>query len=302
MDNIVINETLSDDIKQQYSDTCAIKSQQIILNDFGIPVSEDQCVQYAIEHGWYSGNGTMPEDVGKILIDAGIPCSQRMDANVFDLARELADGHKVIVGVDSGELWNKGSLTGQIKEWFEDVFQGEAADHALIVAGVDLTDPKNPMVILTDPGTGESSAKYPLDQFMDAWSDSNCIMVSTNVATPEATSCFEQHGLTEGHIDSVAGVDYNTFVDFQDYSHCIDFSTQGAQLYDMFDNYYTLPNPVFNDVLMQYNLPVMDFQPVQPVMFDPVMLDYSMLNTPMYVDPFQFDYNGIANMDWLLDV
>ena len=35
-------------IQQEYADTCAIKSQQLILNDFGVPVSEDQLVQYSI--------------------------------------------------------------------------------------------------------------------------------------------------------------------------------------------------------------------------------------------------------------
>ena len=28
--------------QQTYPDTCAIKSQQLIMNDFGIPVTEDQ--------------------------------------------------------------------------------------------------------------------------------------------------------------------------------------------------------------------------------------------------------------------
>ena len=36
-------------IQQEYADTCAIKSQQLILNDFGVPVSEDQLVQYSIQ-------------------------------------------------------------------------------------------------------------------------------------------------------------------------------------------------------------------------------------------------------------
>ena len=61
-------------IQQEYADTCAIKSQQLILNDFGVPVSEDQLVQYSIEHGWYSGDGTGTQmgDVGKLLAEAGI--------------------------------------------------------------------------------------------------------------------------------------------------------------------------------------------------------------------------------------
>ena len=58
-----------DEFQQTYEDSCAIKSQQIILNEFGVPVTEDQCVQYSYEHGWYEGNGTGTsfEDIGKLL-------------------------------------------------------------------------------------------------------------------------------------------------------------------------------------------------------------------------------------------
>ena len=38
-------------IQQQYSDTCAIKSQQLILNDYGIDVTEDQLVQDSVDQG-----------------------------------------------------------------------------------------------------------------------------------------------------------------------------------------------------------------------------------------------------------
>ena len=87
-------------IQQEYADTCAIKSQQLILKDFGVPVSEDQLVQYSIEHGWYSGDGTGTQmgDVGKLLAEAGIPCTQTVNANVFDLANELAQGIRLLWG------------------------------------------------------------------------------------------------------------------------------------------------------------------------------------------------------------
>lgn len=88
--------------QQSYSDTCAIKSQQLILSDFGIPITEDQLVQYSMDQGWYTGDGsgTHLSDVGKLLADAGIPCTQSVDANIYDLVDELQQGHKVIVGVD----------------------------------------------------------------------------------------------------------------------------------------------------------------------------------------------------------
>ena len=269
--------------QQAYGDTCAIKSQQLILNDFGIPVTEDQCVQYSIEHGWYAndGSGTSTGDIGKLLCDAGVPCTQTDGANVYDLANQLAQGHKIIVTVDSGELWDNSIL-----DWLKDIFFGDTPDHALIVAGIDMTDPDNPMVIVTDPGNGHPAQPYPLDQFMDAWSDSNCFMVSTDIATPEATQSMVSNGLVDGHLNEVANVDYNTFTQFQDYSHQIDFASQGPQLYDMFQQFPTM-DMSFNDALFQFDLPP----------FDPT-LAMSMPATN-YIDPFTFNYSGIQNLNWI---
>ena len=269
-------------IQQNYSDTCAIKSQQLILNDFGIPITEDQCVQYSIEHGWYAndGTGTRMDDIGKLLNDAGIPCTQTEGANVYDLVNELAQGHKIIVGVDSGELWDN-----SIWDWLKDIFLGDTPDHALIVAGIDMSDPNNPMVIITDPGNGHPAQPYPLDQFMDAWSDSNCFMVSTDVATPSATQSMVANGLIDGHLNEIANVDFNTFTQFQDYSHQIDFAVQGQNLYNMFQQFPSM-DMSFSDALLQFNMPP----------FDP-SLSLSMPSTN-YIDPFSFDYSGIQTMDW----
>ena len=268
--------------QQTYPDTCAIKSQQLIMNDFGISVTENQCVAYSMEHGWYfgDGTGTQCQDVGKLLADSGIPCSQRENANVYDLANELAQGHKVIVGVDSGELWDN-----NIWDWLKDIFLGNTPDHALIVAGIDMSDPDNPMVILTDPGTGECAKPYPLDQFMDAWADSNCFMVSTDVAAPQQAEQMVANGLTEGHLEEVANVDYDTFTQFQDYSHQIDSSTQGEQLYDLFQNYPQMDVP-FDNAIAQFNLPAIDSYSSVPVV-------------PNYIDPLTFDYASLNDISWI---
>lgn len=210
--------TPGDEYHQTYVDTCAIKSQQIIINEFGIPCTEDQLVQYSIKHGWYNGQGTAPEDVGKLLEAANIPCKQQMNANVFNLVSELAQGHKVIVGVDSGELWNNNTMGSKFQNWMKDFFQGETPDHALIVAGIDTTDPNNIKVLVTDPGSGEHNKAYPLEQFMDAWADSRCFMVSTEVSVPQIVQGMENFDYQEGHIDDVAGVAYTDFQIFNDMS------------------------------------------------------------------------------------
>ena len=213
-----MSEYYNPEVQQLYPDTCAIKSQQLILKDFGIDVSETQLVQTAKANGWYNGGGTSPEDVGNLLNLAGIPVSKQSDANVFNLVNELAQGHEVIVGVDADELWHNSSINEKLSNWFNDVFGEQGGNHALIVAGIDTRDPNNIQVIVKDPGSGEDGKPYPLDQFMDAWSDTQCYMVSTDVAAPQNVSGMENFNYQSGHIDNVVGIDYSQFQIFNDIS------------------------------------------------------------------------------------
>jgi hypothetical protein len=210
----------SGDIIQQQSDTCAIKSQQIILHTFGIDVPESQLTMESIQRGYYTpGTGSDASLVGELLEDHGVGVHSRDNATVYDLAHELAQGHKVIVGVDADELWRP--------SFFNDLF-GEQANHALIVTGIDTTDPNDIRVILTDPGTGDVARSYPMAQFLDAWSDSSCMMV----ATDEAPALTYDNGTLnheminfdyiEGHIPYVGNVPYDLFAEtmvpqFDDY-------------------------------------------------------------------------------------
>lgn len=210
------SNNIAPDIQQQYPDSCAIKSQQIILNEFGVDVTEDQLVQFSYDQGWYSGDGsgTAMSDVGNLLETAQIPVTRHENANVFNLVSELSQGHKVIVGVDSEELWDGSFLT-----WLKDFFMGNTPDHALVVAGIDTSDPNNIMVIVDDPGNGDYHKAYPLDQFMDAWSDAQCYMVSTDIPVPDHSASMENFDYGEGHIAEVAGIDYADFEIFNDISY-----------------------------------------------------------------------------------
>lgn len=212
-----MSEYFNPEVQQAFSDTCAIKSQQLILNDFGVNVSEADLVQIAADNGWYSGGTRLP-DVGNLLEVADIPITRKDGANVFDLVNELAQGHKVIVGLDSDELWENDTLSGKLKNWFDDFFGDEYGDHALIVAGIDTTDPNNIQVIVKDPGSGDDGKPYPLDQFMDAWSDTNCYMVSTDISAPEFAEGMQNFNQELGHIPEVAGASYHDFQIFNDIS------------------------------------------------------------------------------------
>lgn len=68
-------------------------------------------VRESLEHGWYEpGAGTQPYDVGKLLELHGVGVHSYQHASIFHLAQELAEGHKVMVGVDAKELWEGNSV------------------------------------------------------------------------------------------------------------------------------------------------------------------------------------------------
>lgn len=192
----VYGQTISpfspDEIQQGTDYTCAVKSQQLILNMFGVDVTEQQLMDEAFEHGLLTTNGTPMGDIGKLLELHGVSTQTFLSGNVATLMNELAQGHQVIVGVDSGELWEP------LQEFYEDSALGQVPDHALLVTGVDVRDPQNVQVIVTDPGSG-CCRSYPYEQFVDAWSDSNFFMVSTT----EAPDIPEVADLDESFTDSL---------------------------------------------------------------------------------------------------
>lgn len=190
----------SSDVFQFYPDTCAIRSQEIIMRDYGIEVPQEALRDISEQCGWYSpGQGTPMEHVGKLLDLAGVSCHQSENNTVFDLMRELSQGHRVIVGVDSGELWAD-NFFDKVNEMHEDAMGIERPDHALIVAGVkvDPINPKDVRVILTDPGQGTVREEYTFDQFYDAWKDSNCFMVSTEEPAPYQYDSFTGQEIPSG--------------------------------------------------------------------------------------------------------
>lgn len=181
--------------QQSYSDDCAVMAQVSLLHQFGVNITEDQAIYECASHGWYTpGGGTLPSDVGNLMDLHGISTHDVQNATIADLARELKDGHGVIVGVNSSELWDNGPLA-ELKQWICEVCGLDnstfnPADHAVVVTGIDVSDPSAPQVIINDPGhpDGQGHA-YPMDKFMDAWANSDFNYTATDAAIPhdEAT-------------------------------------------------------------------------------------------------------------------
>lgn len=168
-------DIISDKVQQQYDDTCAIKSQELILHSVGLHLTEEELRKEAINNGWYTpGNGTPMKDVGALLENHGLNVEQVYNASIFHLVNELERGHPVIVGVDAGELWHPCP-----EEIEEDLTFGPRPDHALIVGGIEFNeDFSSGGINLIDPGCGDYCKQYDLDIFQDAWNDSDNFMIS----------------------------------------------------------------------------------------------------------------------------
>jgi len=175
--------------------TCAVVSQGMILKEFGVDVSEAQLVYDATVNGWLTQGGTAPEDAGELLNFYGVETHTAYGGTVEDLLDELAHGHKVIVGLDSGEIWGEDSV-------FEDWIRPGGADHAVVVTGLKMSDPDHPVVVINDPGDLQAGREYPLDQFLDAWADSGRMYVATDDAPPDLAA----HSVFGSNYDPEAGM------------------------------------------------------------------------------------------------
>lgn len=186
------------EIQQHGEWGCALKCQSLIMNKYGFDISEEQLTREGLENGWYiDGAGTPLSDVGKLLNLHGIDTIAITNANQYTLMHELAQGHQVIVGVDAFEL--DSNLLVQFLSRTTD-----NPNHAILVTGIDATDPENVQVIVTDPGSGEFTS-YPWNQFAEAWGDSQFHMVATTEPPPSDFSQQFDAGFTSSLLSS-AGI------------------------------------------------------------------------------------------------
>lgn len=193
-------DTYDPNIDQGPQPSCAIRSQEIILRDYGIAIPQEELIQYAMQKGWYDpdpvNGGTPRQCVGNILDACGIPTQRTENATIYDIISELRAGHRVIVSVDANELWIKkqpslvnrlfGEFENKVQDAF-DVLNGvQGANHALIVAGVTVNpkDTSDIRVTLIDSGRGDVCIEYKLSDFEEALEDSNHYMISTTIPAP----------------------------------------------------------------------------------------------------------------------
>ena len=156
---------------QGESGPCALYSQMFIIEEFtGQEIDINDFTAMAESNGWYGPGGTTPLNLSKMLDAYGIENEMSFHNNINDIEDCLNEGGRVIVAIDADEIWNgEGG----------DLFSPNAmANHAVEVIGIDYSNPEQPMVILNDSGSPYGRGEmFPLEDFMDAWKDSECQMI-----------------------------------------------------------------------------------------------------------------------------
>jgi hypothetical protein len=183
---------MDDWIYQDTPDNCAVAAETSLINQFITnDLSLDEAGYISSSNGWWQpGMGTNPDEIGNLMDIYNIPNHTVIGGSIEQLVLEIDQGHGVIVGVNSSELWDEGILN-TIEQFFRDAFgldNVNPADHAVVVTGVDVSDPNHPMVIINDSGMpGGAAVKYPLERFVDAWENSGFYYTATDVPIPDSS-------------------------------------------------------------------------------------------------------------------
>ncbi len=174
---------------------CAIKAQQMVLRNYGIEVSTEELTTLAMKRGWFEeGKGSAFDFVGELLNHYGVEAVQMRNAGVYHIMHELSQGHKIIVGVDAET-------------------DEALAQHVMLVAGIDTTDPNNLKVEVKDPSHPEQDAVYTANEFLERWRHTGCFMVATKQAAPlSANPEMQNFDYQLGYVRKFADVAYEEII------------------------------------------------------------------------------------------
>ena len=151
---------------------CAVYAQKFVIEEFtGQEVDIEELCDIAEGNGWFDeSSGTPLYCMDKLLDYYNVPNETSSGNDLGDIADALENDKKVIVAIDSGEVW-----AGESDTLYD---PSDGMDHAIEVIGIDKSDPDNVMVIVNDSGAPEGCGiAIPAETFMDAWEDSSCYMI-----------------------------------------------------------------------------------------------------------------------------
>jgi hypothetical protein len=162
-----------------YQGDCGLVSSGDVANQFGVNVSENYVVHYAVDNGLCTTSGSPTQrgattvlDQEKVLDGLGVPSHIESGNTLEGLGRELEEGHGAIIEVNAGELWDNPDFYGSGK-----------INHAVTVTGV-AADPVTGQAMgiwIDDSGTGQYSRYVDADNAgVQGWLHSGSLSVVTD--------------------------------------------------------------------------------------------------------------------------
>ena len=150
----------------------------------GTDVPAADVVALANEQGFMGEAGMAAEDAATLFEAYGLD-AEVGTGTVDDLRAALDAGDPVIVGIDAADLY-----TGDGGPFD----QGMTSGHAVVITGIDDGPPG--VVYINDPGFPDGAGlEIPLDQFEDAWEDSdNTVVTATGGGEVGATGVPADEG------------------------------------------------------------------------------------------------------------
>lgn len=163
---------------------CLPTSVSMVLSEVtGQHVPAEDVVRLANEKGFMTDTGMSAENSLELLRSYGVD-AQLETGTIDSLRQALDNGDKVIIGLDSDDLYNGGGGP------FD---QGLVSGHAVELTGIDDGPPA--MIYINDPGFPDGAGvQIPVDQFEDAWQDADHVMV---VAPGPGEATVEVGGATD---------------------------------------------------------------------------------------------------------
>lgn len=131
--------------------------------------------------------------VSIILKHYEVPVHTGYAKHFSTIVKELKAGNKVLAFINGQETWTNEyvsstqSDTDNLRINRDDEGNFREADHALWITGIDYADPQNPMIVVNDPGQPDGKGKrYPLEQFVASWEDSQFQYTATGTSAPDS--------------------------------------------------------------------------------------------------------------------
>lgn len=147
---------------------CDFQCESYILKKKGKETKESMLSERARQNYWLRGEGTPLYNIGKLMESEGLLVNRCPGATMTQLMEALKD-HAVIAVVNGDMLSDK-----PIDIFDEDFSMENDPNHAVVVLKIDKDKDK---IALYNPAVGDELQEYSLNDFENAWTESNNYMV-----------------------------------------------------------------------------------------------------------------------------